>query len=92
MPIDHFDEPTASTYDADHAERFDRSVIEPAVDVLASLANGGPALEFAIGTGRIALPLAARGIPVDGIDFTSAMLERLTRNPAASRSMPSSAT
>jgi SAM-dependent methyltransferase len=47
------------------------------VDFLVELARGGPALELAIGTGRIALPLAARGIRVDGIELSPAMIERL---------------
>src|SRR6476646_6926485 len=55
--------------------------IESVVDVLAGLAGGGRALEFAIGTGRIALPLAARGIPVTGIDLSRAMVARLRAKP-----------
>ncbi len=47
------------------------------VAFLERLAQGGPALELAIGTGRIALPLAERGIRVDGIDFSAAMVEKL---------------
>ena len=52
-----------------------------AVDFLARLADGGPALELGIGTGRIALPLAARGVRVDGIDFSEAMIGRLREKP-----------
>jgi hypothetical protein len=52
-----------------------------AVAFLEPLARGGPALELAIGTGRIALPLAARGIRVDGIDFSSAMVNRMRAKP-----------
>src|SRR5947209_14188239 len=55
---------------------------EPAaVAFLEQLAAGGPALELAIGTGRIALPLAARGVRVDGIDFSPAMVARLRAKP-----------
>ncbi|MGI8763965.1 MAG: SAM-dependent methyltransferase, partial [Ilumatobacteraceae bacterium] len=43
---------------------FDPAVLNPAVDLLAELAHQGPAIEFAIGTGRVALPLSARGVPV----------------------------
>ncbi len=54
---------------------------DAAVGFLASLAGEGPALELAIGTGRIALPLAARGIRVDGIDFSAAMVAQLRTRP-----------
>jgi|SRR5664280_3351930 len=53
-----FGEDVAATYDQD-APMFDPAVLEPAVAFLAALAGDGPVLEFAIGTGRIALPLAA---------------------------------
>lgn len=52
-----------------------------AVAFLAQLAQGGPALELAIGTGRIALPLAARGVPVDGVEFAPAMIAQLRTRP-----------
>jgi SAM-dependent methyltransferase len=71
-----FDERVAATYD-DDGPMFAPDAIDPAVDLLVRLANGGPALEFAIGTGRIGLPLAARGVPVHGIDLSNAMVERL---------------
>jgi SAM-dependent methyltransferase len=77
----YFDESVAATYDEDSAERFDPAILEPAVDFLAELAGSGPALEFAIGTGRIALPLAERGVPVHGIDISTAMVERLRAKP-----------
>jgi SAM-dependent methyltransferase len=60
---------------------FDQSRVEPAVELLAGLAGGGRALEFAIGTGRIALPLAARGVEVCGLDLSEAMVEQLRRKP-----------
>src|SRR5262245_41546157 len=59
---------------------FDPAVVDPAVDFLAALAGGG-ALELGIGTGRIALPLAARGVPVHGIDLSEAMVARLRAKP-----------
>ncbi|NUR78599.1 MAG: class I SAM-dependent methyltransferase [Thermoleophilia bacterium] len=60
---------------------FDPAVVTPVVDALADLAGNGRALEFAIGTGRIALPLAARGVPVVGIDNSEAMVARLRAKP-----------
>ncbi|MBO0731141.1 MAG: class I SAM-dependent methyltransferase [Acidimicrobiaceae bacterium] len=56
---------------------FDPRVLGPTVDLLAELAGGGAALEFAVGTGRVALPLAARGVPVSGIELSRAMAEKL---------------
>src|SRR4051812_18805589 len=64
---------------------FDPDVIRPAVDLLAELAGDGAALEFAVGTGRIALPLAERGVPVTGIDSSEAMLARLRAKASAER-------
>ena len=64
---------------------FDPAVVGPAVDLLAELAGDGAALEFAIGTGRIALPLAERGVRVVGIDNSAAMLARLRDKPGAER-------
>src|SRR5688572_14993462 len=76
-----FDESVAATYDEDSAEKFDPAELEPAVDFLGVLAGSGSALEFAIGTGRIALPLADRGVPMHGIDMSTAMVERLRAKP-----------
>jgi Methyltransferase domain len=81
----YFGERVAAVYDEHSASMFDRAVIEPAVDRLAELAGDGGALEFAIGTGRIALPLAARGVRVVGIDNSEAMLARLREKPGADR-------
>jgi SAM-dependent methyltransferase len=78
---DYFDEPVAARYDASSAAMFDPAVVEPAVDFLAALAADGPALELGIGTGRIALPLAARGVRVHGIDLSAAMVARLREKP-----------
>jgi SAM-dependent methyltransferase len=83
MRPDYFGEEVAARYDSDEAEMFDPAKVEPAVSFLAGLAGGG-ALEFGIGTGRLALPLAARGITVHGIDLSEAMVSRLRHKPAGS--------
>ena len=80
---EYFGERVAARYDDISAGMFDPAVVEPAVDLLAELAGGGAALEFAIGTGRIALPLAGRGVRVAGIDTSEAMLARLREKPGA---------
>jgi SAM-dependent methyltransferase len=59
--------------------------IEPVIEVLARLAGGSRACEFAIGTGRIALPLAARGVPVSGIELSRAMIDKLRAKPGGDR-------
>ncbi len=64
---------------------FDPAVVEATVDFLAELAGSGRALELGIGTGRIAVPLAARGVPVHGIDMSRAMVARLREKPGAER-------
>ena len=81
MPEDRFGEEVASRYDESSAEMFDPAVLGPAVDFLAELAGDGAALELGIGTGRIALPLAARGVRVHGIDLSEAMVARLRAKP-----------
>lgn len=73
-PITSFDEEAAKRHD----ERGDESA---AVELLVRLAGPGPVLELAIGTGRLALPLAARGLRVDGIDVSPAMVDRLRGKP-----------
>ena len=75
----YFDEPVAATYDESSAEMFEPSSVEPVVEVLAELAGDGRALELGIGTGRIALPLAQRGVHVAGIDMSAAMVARTSR-------------
>jgi SAM-dependent methyltransferase len=77
----HFDEPVAARYDESSAEMFDAAAVDPVVDLLVELAGGGRALELGIGTGRIALPLARRGVPVHGIDLSEAMVSRLQAKP-----------
>jgi len=77
----YFDEQIAAGYDEPGAGMFAPEVVGPTVDFLAELAGGGRALELAIGTGRIALPLAQRGVEVHGIDISRAMLARLRAKP-----------
>src|SRR5262245_14304791 len=64
---------------------FDPAVVDPVVDLLAELVGDGRALEFAVGTGRIALPLAQRGVTVAGIDNSEAMLAQMRDKPGAER-------
>jgi len=81
VPEDHFGEDVAARYDEATGDMFVPAVVEPAVDLLAGLAGDGAALELGIGTGRIALPLARRGVPVHGIDLSGAMVARLRAKP-----------
>jgi Methyltransferase domain len=76
-----FGERVASGYDEDGTGMFAPAVVTPVVDALAGFAGDGRALELAIGTGRIALPLAERGVPVAGIDDSPAMVSRLRAKP-----------
>jgi SAM-dependent methyltransferase len=76
---DLWDAATAERYDADSAEQFAPEVLDPAVELLARLAGDGPALEFAIGTGRVAIPLAERGVRVTGIELSEPMVAQLRR-------------
>ena len=77
----YFDERVAARYDESAAEMFDAGIVGPAIDFLAEIAGGGRALELGIGTGRIALPLVQRGVPVYGIDLSEAMVARLRAKP-----------
>jgi SAM-dependent methyltransferase len=77
----YFNERVAARYDESSAEMFDPAVVGPTVDFLADLAGSGRALELGIGTGRIALPLAERGVPVHGIELSRAMAARLRAKP-----------
>lgn len=79
----YFDEAIAARYDESSSEMFAADTVDPAVDLLAELAGGGRALELGIGTGRIALPLAEQGVPVVGIDMSTAMVARLRAKPGA---------
>jgi SAM-dependent methyltransferase len=83
MPEDYFGEHVAERYDEEAADVFDPALVDPAVDFLVELAGEGAALELGIGTGRIALPLAQRGVRVHGIDLSEAMIARLRGKPGA---------
>ena len=72
-----WDREVAEVYDKTNAAGFEPSVLDPMVDLLAELAHGGPALEFAVGTGRVALPLSARGVQVQGIELSEPMAAQL---------------
>lgn len=74
---DVWDSETAGAYDTPGAGMFSPDVLEPTVHRLAELAGNGRALEFAIGTGRVAVPLHARGVQVTGIEKSPAMLAQL---------------
>jgi SAM-dependent methyltransferase len=77
----YFDERVAARYDESSADMFEPAVVDPVVDLLVELAGSGRALELGIGTGRIALPLAQRGVPVHGIELSKAMAARLRAKP-----------
>jgi SAM-dependent methyltransferase len=82
-----WDVDAAQHYDTPGTGMFAPEVLAPAVDRLASLAGDGRALEFAIGTGRIAIPLAERGVPVTGIELSVPMIEQL-RTKASEGAIP----
>ena len=84
---DIWDHEAAQAYDTPGTGMFAPEVLGPAVDRLASLAGDGRALEFAIGTGRVAVPLAARGVPVTGIELSGPMIEQL-RAKASETAIP----
>ncbi|MDP9301454.1 MAG: class I SAM-dependent methyltransferase [Actinomycetota bacterium] len=77
----YFDEGVAARYDDDAAELFEPEALDPVIDFLAELAGSGRALELGIGTGRIALPLAERGVQIHGIDLSEAMVAKLRAKP-----------
>jgi SAM-dependent methyltransferase len=83
VPENRFVGEVARTYDQTVAGNFAAAVVDPTVDCLVELAAGGPVLEFAIGTGRIAIPLAARDVEVAGIDISADMLAELRAKPGA---------
>jgi SAM-dependent methyltransferase len=78
---------TTNFFGAEVAARYDRETadmpVEPMVDFLAALAGGGAALELGIGTGRVALPLAQRGVRVHGIDLSPDMVAKLREKPGS---------
>jgi len=80
-PDGYFGEPVAASYDDPSDRMFQPEAIGPAVSLLAELAGSGRALELAIGTGRIGLPLSQCGVPVHGIELSRAMVARLRGKP-----------
>ena len=85
MTRDYWDEDAAAHYDDGSGPEFDPDVIRMTVDLLADLAGDGAALEFAVGTGRVALPLAERGVRVSGLERSTAMADRLREKDPARR-------
>jgi SAM-dependent methyltransferase len=83
VPENRFVGEIARTYDQPGTGIWDVGVLEATVDRLAELAGDGAAMEFAIGTGRVAVPLAARGVPVSGIELSADMLAVLRSKPEA---------
>lgn len=77
---DIWDAEAAASYDTPGTGMFDPELLEATVDRLAALADGGPALEFAIGTGRVAIPLARRGVAVAGIELSPPMVDELRKS------------
>jgi hypothetical protein len=82
-PDGYFGQPVAASYDDPSDRMFRPEAIDPAVALLAELAGSGRALELAIGTGRIGLPLSQRGVPVHGIELSRAMVARLRGKPGS---------
>lgn len=76
----------AEIYDVSSAAMFDPAVLDPAIEFLAEHAQRGRVLELAIGTGRVALPLSARGIRVSGIELSPHMAEQLRAKPGSAPS------
>ena len=68
----------AAAYDETNSAMFEPAVLNRTVDLLDELAGGGPALRFAVGTGRVALALSARGVPVQGLELSPHMAEKVT--------------
>jgi SAM-dependent methyltransferase len=84
VSADYFDERVARQYRERWPHLFERGLVEATVEFLVGLVTGGTALEFGVGTGRIALPLQGRGVRVHGIDLSSAMLAELRAAPSGS--------
>src|SRR4051812_42340836 len=85
MAENYFGEGVAERYDESSADMFTPAAVDPVVDLLAELSDGGPALELGIGTGRIALPLSRRGVPVSGIDLSEEMVTQLRAKSGGDR-------
>lgn len=82
---DLWNERVARDYEYASADMFAAEVLDPTVDFLAGLAGDRRALEFAVGTGRVALPLSARGVDVSGIELSQAMVDQMMTQPGADR-------
>jgi Methyltransferase domain len=83
VPTNYFDERIARSYEAKWPELFEPATVDPVVDFLAGLAGSGAALELGIGTGRIAIPLRRRGVPVHGIELSPDMVAELRTKPGS---------
>jgi SAM-dependent methyltransferase len=83
VPTNYFDERIAKSYEAKWPELFEPAMVDPVVDFLAELAGTGAALELGIGTGRLAIPLRRRGIPVHGIELSPDMVAELRTKPGS---------
>ena len=83
MPTNYFGERIAKSYEAKWPELFEPAMVDPVVDFLAELAGTGAALELGIGTGRLAVPLRRRGIPVHGIELSPDMVAQLRTKPGS---------
>ncbi|NOX29499.1 MAG: class I SAM-dependent methyltransferase [Actinobacteria bacterium] len=80
-----FDSSVAPYYDETSRDMFEPGVLGPTVETLAELANGGRALEFAVGTGRVAIPLSEHGVSVAGIELSQAMVDEMNSKPGSER-------
>ena len=83
MPSAEWGQEVAEVYDDTSSAMFDPALLGATVDLLASLAGDGRALELAVGTGRVALPLSERGVRVDGIELSPHMAAQLLKKPGA---------
>ena len=83
MQQDHFAGEVAARYDATLGPLNEPETLDPMVELLSELVADGAALELAVGTGRVAVPLAARGVPVSGIELSPDMVEQLRAKPGA---------
>jgi hypothetical protein len=85
VPTDFFGEHVAEHFDRRYAHLEGPAIVDPMVDFISVFARGGAALELGVGTGRIALPLSARGVRVHGIDLSDAMISRLRAKPGGEK-------
>lgn len=80
-----WDDDDAASYDSDVADQYEPEVLGPAVDFLVELADRRRVLEFAVGTGRVALALVERGVDVSGIELSEPMVAVMRAKPFADR-------